>query len=148
MRSFLAAQFHMKTHWKMISIGMRGAGFYNHTNTIRTSSWHAQLMGRNWWYICGQLANGSQACFEDIVETGEVVFHGQDSIHESQNLDSPTISITNMVVEEHNFMGFNTHIWEKCVGGKHHTFMFSSALCDALDVCFEQMYEQCEYEAG
>ena len=135
----------MKTHWKMLLMGVRGSGFFNHSSMLRTSSWQAHLMGRSWWYICGILANGSQACFEDIVETGEVVFYGQDYFHETQKLETPTLTLTDTVIDEYNFEAFNDRLWEKCTGNRA-TFMFSAALCDALDVCYERMYEQCEWE--
>lgn len=45
----LHCRYHLKTHWKIILAGTRGAGMFNHSDSLLTSSWHAHLMGEKWW---------------------------------------------------------------------------------------------------
>ena len=47
--SDIAEEYHLKTHWKIILVGSRGAGMFNHSDSLLTSSWHAHLMGSKWW---------------------------------------------------------------------------------------------------
>ena len=66
----------------------RGAGMFSHSDSLLTSSWHAHLMGSKWWYVCGKLTNGSQACFEDYLLPGETLYYGHGWHHETQNLET------------------------------------------------------------
>ena len=50
-RSAIAEEYHLKTHWKIILVGARGAGMFNHSDSLLTSSWHAHLMGSKWWCV-------------------------------------------------------------------------------------------------
>ena len=36
----LVDEYHIKTHWKIILIGGAGAGMFNHSDSLLTSSWH------------------------------------------------------------------------------------------------------------
>ena len=48
-------EYHLKTHWKILLLGTVGAGMFNHTDSLQSSSWHGYIIGRKWWYICGSL---------------------------------------------------------------------------------------------
>ena len=69
----LLEEFHLKTHWKVLLAGQRGAGMFNHSDSLGTSSWHAHLAGAKWWHVC---APDGAACAEAVVSAGEVVFYG------------------------------------------------------------------------
>lgn len=129
----LAEEYHLKTHWKIILTGARGAGMFNHSDSLLTSSWHAHIMGSKWWYVCGKLTNGSQTCFEDYLLPGETLYYGHGWHHETQNLETPTMTITDTVAHAHNFDRISDQLWGTCAHEKH-TFMFSAELCDALQV--------------
>ena len=45
----LQSEYHLKTHWQIILAGSRGAGMFNHSDTLMTSSWHATVLGTKWW---------------------------------------------------------------------------------------------------
>ena len=63
----------LKTHWKILLVGARGAGMFNHSDSLQTSSWHLTVSGRKWWYVCGTLSNEtSSKCLEGVVAPGEV----------------------------------------------------------------------------
>ncbi|KAH8095003.1 hypothetical protein JL720_2272 [Aureococcus anophagefferens] len=106
----VAAEYHLKTHWKILLVGARGAGMFNHSDSLQTSSWHAQLAGRKWWHVCGALSDGRPKCYEGIVAPGEILYYGRGWSHETQNLDDPTATITD------------------------------TALCDALDACYNVLH--------
>ena len=64
-------EYHIKTHWKIILIGTRGAGMFNHSDSLLTSSWHGHIEGRKWWYVCTPNYASSQKCWESILLPGE-----------------------------------------------------------------------------
>eukprot|EP00658_Telonema_sp_P-2_P029343 TRINITY_DN22334_c0_g1_i3.p1 TRINITY_DN22334_c0_g1~~TRINITY_DN22334_c0_g1_i3.p1 ORF type:complete len:354 (+),score=26.56 TRINITY_DN22334_c0_g1_i3:172-1233(+) len=66
----LQEEYHIKTHWKILIMGTRGAGMFNHTDSLRTSSWHGQLTGRKWWYLCK-----AGVCYETIAQPGLSLIH-------------------------------------------------------------------------
>ena len=39
----LKDEYHLKTHWRVMLFGSPGAGMFNHTDSLRSSSWHAHL---------------------------------------------------------------------------------------------------------
>ena len=94
----VAEEYHLKTHWKIILTGSRGAGMFNHSDSLQTSSWHAHLMGSKWWYVCGTMPSGDRGvCFEDYLVPGETLYYGHGWHHETQNLETPTMTITDTV---------------------------------------------------
>ena len=101
----LRDEYHVKTHWKIILIGRPGAGMFNHSDSLLTSSWHAHVQGDEgkWWYVCGEGMGdgpykGQQQCFEDLVMPGEILFYPKHYFHETQNLGMPTMTVTGTVV--------------------------------------------------
>ena len=36
-------EYHLKTHWKITLVGQPGAGMHNHSDALRTASWHAHV---------------------------------------------------------------------------------------------------------
>eukprot|EP00613_Pedinella_sp_CCMP2098_P072149 CAMPEP_0171931508 /NCGR_PEP_ID=MMETSP0993-20121228/29500_1 /TAXON_ID=483369 /ORGANISM="non described non described, Strain CCMP2098" /LENGTH=542 /DNA_ID=CAMNT_0012571555 /DNA_START=24 /DNA_END=1652 /DNA_ORIENTATION=- len=139
--SALAEEYHLKTHWKIILTGSRGAGMFNHSDSLQTSSWHSHIMGLKWWYVCGQLVNGTKGvCFEGYVEPGETLYYGTGWHHETQNIETPTMTITDTVAHEHNFGQIADQLYATCTHDKMR-FGFSADLCDGLDGCFNKLHE-------
>ncbi|KAJ8607482.1 hypothetical protein CTAYLR_009432 [Chrysophaeum taylorii] len=128
-------EYHLKTHWKIVLAGARGAGMFNHSDSLQTSSWHAHLAGRKWWYVC----DAGGACFEGILEPGDILYYGRGWSHETQNLETPTITITDTVVHERNFAAVADKLHSECAR-QVLDFRFSAALCDALDLCYNAMH--------
>ena len=98
----LRDEYHIKTHWKIVLIGTPGAGMFNHSDSLLTSSWHAHVQGRKWWYVCGTgdgpgPYEGEHRCFEDALEVGEILYYPKDYHHETQNLKMPTMTVTGTV---------------------------------------------------
>ena len=44
--------FMRSTHWRMLIIGSRDGGMFNHKDILRTSSFQVQLAGRKRWHLC------------------------------------------------------------------------------------------------
>jgi len=86
--SDLADEYHIKTHWKIILAGARGAGMFNHSDSLLTASWHAHLMGEKWWYVCGYLLDGSQQCYE-VGDGGQSI----NGLHKKQRSVSLRLNI-------------------------------------------------------
>lgn len=132
----VAAEWNLKTHWKIILIGTRGAGMHNHSDSLRTASWHAHVAGKKWWYVCGTLQNGSDACFEDVLQRGDILYYPRDWHHETQCLETPTVTITDTVMHLGNAEGIFGKTNGECTGRDSlFKFDFSAQLCDALDKC-------------
>ena len=112
--SAISEEFHLKNHWKIILAGARGAGMFNHSDTLLTSSWHAHLTGRKWWYVCGPKGN----CFEDYLMPGEVLYYGPHWHHETQNIITPTITITDTVAFDGNYKGLALKLHHECTTSK------------------------------
>mmetsp|Transcript_42162 Transcript_42162/g.112500 ORF Transcript_42162/g.112500 Transcript_42162/m.112500 type:complete len:178 (+) Transcript_42162:174-707(+) len=125
--SDLADEYHIKTHWKIILAGARGAGMFNHSDSLLTASWHAHLMGEKWWYVCGYLLDGSQQCYEDYLVPGETLYYGKHWYHETQNIVTPTMTITDTVAHADNFESIADQLHATCAQNKH-TFDFSANL--------------------
>lgn len=49
----LRSEYLLETHWRMMLIGTKGAGMFNHQDTLRTASWQAQIKGSKSWHLCG-----------------------------------------------------------------------------------------------
>lgn len=139
-RKSLRDEYHIKTHWKIILIGRPGAGMFNHSDSLLTSSWHAHVQGDKWWYVCGEGLEegpyqGQFRCFEDVIRPGEVLFYPKHYFHETQNLDLPTMTVTGTVVSTFNYRSIATQLHRECAYS-HLSFDLSGPLCDALDKCF------------
>jgi hypothetical protein len=111
----LVDEYHIKTHWKIILIGRPGAGMFNHSDSLLTSSWHAHVQGDKgkWWYVCGEGLGdgpykGQKQCFEDLVKPGEILFYPKHYFHETQNLAMPTMAVTGTVVSGFNYRSTQT----------------------------------------
>jgi len=139
--SNVAAEFHLKTHWKILIVGSRGAGMFNHSDSLQTSSWHAHVTGTKWWHVCGELSDGRRACFEDVVHPGEVLYYGRGWHHETQNLATPTATLTDTAVHARNFAAVADRLHAECAR-EALDFKFSGALCDALDTCYNALHRR------
>ena len=107
---------------------------FNHSDTLETSSWHGTVLGTKWWYVC------KGECFESYVEPGEVLYYGAGWSHETQNLVTPTLTLTGTVVHEWNYRTVANRLHSECSASSLN-FLFSAQLCDALDKCYDHWHE-------
>ena len=142
----LAEEYHLKTHWKIILIGSEGAGMFNHSDSLQTSSWHAHVQGKKWWYVCGRNEGpgpraNERVCMEAVVYPGESLYYGRHWHHHTQNLETPTMTVTGTVVHAGVFDSVARQLHGECTG-RASDFMFSAALCDALQSCYPLWYKR------
>lgn len=133
----LQDEFHLKTHWRVMLFGTRGSGMFNHTDSLRSSSWHAHLTGAKWWYVCKD-----SVCYEELLEEGDILYYPRDWYHCTQCVPeeekSPlTITLTGTVVNAYNYRELATKLWNECTRNTL-SFQFSGELCDALHSCVGQ----------
>eukprot|EP00929_Paragymnodinium_shiwhaense_P013202 TRINITY_DN121065_c0_g1_i1.p1 TRINITY_DN121065_c0_g1~~TRINITY_DN121065_c0_g1_i1.p1 ORF type:complete len:615 (+),score=196.70 TRINITY_DN121065_c0_g1_i1:248-2092(+) len=139
----LLEEWNLKTHWKVILLGMPGAGMFEHVDSLQTSSWHAHIKGKKWWHVCGNLVNQSHVCFEEVLKPGQVLYYPPAWAHITQCLDSPSITLTDTVAHEGNAEGILRKTFGECTGKSGGLgFHFSAKLCDALDVCTDWWMER------
>jgi hypothetical protein len=132
------AEFHLKTHWKIILIGSRGSGMFNHSDSLLSTSWHGHVQGKKWWYVCSPKGfgyEGPQICFESVLVPGEVLYYGAGWFHETRNLDFPSMTITGTVIHKQNFELIADKFLSECAHDSLN-FKLSGKLCDALDKCY------------
>jgi len=158
-------EFTKKLHWRMSLIGSQGAGMFNHQDVMRTSSWQAQLVGGKRWHICAPdqrvylYGAGTVDCFhpdyekyplfkyarcwEDVVKAGEMVFYPRDYWHQTENVATPSISISASVLDAYSYKEIQGIIERECRFGTYR-WNFSQELCKTLETkCFpmwENMY--------
>ena len=119
-------EYSLKTHWKVMMIGTPGAGMFNHTDGLRSSSWHLHVKGKKRWTICKY-----GKCTTDILEPGDVLFYPKDYWHETKCLSNPIITITDTILTPENHDALSERLWQQCVSPERQ-FMFSASLCDSL----------------
>lgn len=141
----LREEFFIKTHWSMLLMGTRGAGMFNHSDSLRTSSWQAQVSGAKWWYVCGhmwdaaptgEIITGDFKCFEDVVREGEILFYPSEFYHQTFNVEDRSISYSGTQLDARNYRFITNEFFEECARGKWN-YKFSGKLCDVLDDCYK-----------
>ena len=112
-------------HWRILLVGVEGAGMFNHKDTLRTASWQAVLSGSKRFHLCsaendpyiykaGELdafapdyVRFPQAkhldCFLDEIAAGEIMYYPRDYWHQSKNLHRQTMALTGTIVNAWNF---------------------------------------------
>ena len=66
---------------------------------------------------------------------GEVLFYGPGWFHETQNLDTPTVTLSSTIVHKANYLQVSEQLHSGCARGNV-VKQFSSELCDALQKCY------------
>lgn len=154
----LQDEFFIATHWRMLLIGNVGAGMFNHWDILRTSSWQFQAKGRKKWHICSPAQQrfmyragdvntfdpdyekfplfAEADCFLDAVLEGDFVSYPKDYWHQTENLDTPTISISASIVDLNNAEAVFKELQRECRGETNRITRMSKELCEGLDRCF------------
>ena len=136
----LQDEYHIKTHWRVALIGTAGAGMFNHTDSLRSSSWHVHVSGRKWWYVCHH-----GTCYEEILDEGDVLYYPRESYHQTQCVPvepmRTTVTLTGTVVNAYNYRQLSEMMHGECVRDRL-SFKFSAALCDALDECVDMWHKR------
>eukprot|EP00937_MAST-01D_sp_MAST-1D-sp2_P004606 g4606.t1 len=149
--------FFRAAHWRMLLIGERGAGMFNHKDTLRVSSWQVQLHGTKRWHLChGDTQDPFMygagdvnafapdyvkyplfkraSCFQEEVAAGEVIFYPRDYWHQTQNLEHRTMSLSGSIVDAHNW---RTSVHEFRTECSSKRIMYpDEATCAALECSF------------
>ena len=119
---------------------------FNHTDSLQTSSWHAHVQGKKWWYVCGPNEGpgprqNERECMEAVLYPGESLYYPRHWHHHTQNLETPTMTVTGTVVHADVFDSVARQLHGECTG-RASDFMFSAALCDALQSCYPLWYKR------
>lgn len=147
------------THWRMILIGTKGAGMFNHVDTLRTASFQAQLMGRKKWHVCGPSQNEymykagavdffnpnyavhpkarNASCFLDTVKAGEMVFYPRDWWHQTENLEDINIAVTGTLVDGNNFDSVQEELTQDCERPSPVIIPKNPKMCAELERCYD-----------
>ena len=143
----MAAEWELKSHWAMLLVGTRGAGMLNHTDSLGVGSWHAHLTGRKWWYLSAapmalrHRAESGRRCWEGVVEAGEVLYYGRNWWHETQCIDTPTVTLSQSLIQRPHVRALVEQVVRDCALSERTSpnLRMSGALCDAWDRCGPQL---------
>ncbi len=154
----LRDEYTKRTHWRMVLIGNRGAGMFNHVDVLRTASFQAQVYGSKRWHICAPdqspylysagnidafdpdyatypLFHQAQ-CYEDIVSAKEMIYYPKDYWHQTENLATPSVSLSASILDENNYAEITRELQAECDTNKYR-WGFSKDLCKHLkESCF------------
>lgn len=153
-----AREYYTASHWRMMLIGVWGAGMFGHWDVLATSSWQFQAAGAKRWHICppaqrpllgdaglfdgfypdyaSSPGSGGLSCFLDVVLPGEFLYYPRNYWHQTENLATPTVSLTSTLSDAGNHRGVANELRREC-SGLGRVMAPSAVLCGALDRCFE-----------
>jgi len=165
------ADFHIKTHWKMLLVGEAPAGMFNHKDTLQSSSWQVQIVGRKRWHLCAPTEDGflyragdvdafnpdyvryplflQARCYEAILEPGDAIYYPKNYWHQTLNLDTPTVSLTGTLATGNCHRDTFRELKAEC-DGKARIFVAEPALCEDIARCasmFEERFAGAEGDA-
>ena len=156
-------KFFRSAHWRMLLIGERGAGMFNHKDTLRVSSWQAQVQGRKRWHLCegdsqddfmyqaGDVNSFAPdyekyplfrqaSCYQAEVAEGEFIFYPRDWWHQTQNLEQHTMSLSGSIVDAINWETSAAEFRHECA---HKRIMYPDEdVCEGIERCVEWWEER------
>ena len=137
----LRREWSVQTGERMLTVGTRGAGMYNHSDTLPTASWHAHVLGNKWWRVCGSVGEGSE-CYQGTLRPGEILYYPPGWFHETRIVDDLALTLTQAVAFGFNALSLATHVQHACAAGERPDSVseydqdgFSARLCDRFDEC-------------
>lgn len=158
----LDSEFLIATHWRMLIVGDEGAGMFNHFDTLRTSSYQAQISGAKRWHLCAQNQSAyvggagqvnmfdpdydafpqmrGAACYEDVVRAGDVVFYPMEYWHQTENYGA-SIAVTSTLADRFSFREVARELEQECVSREKRFGHMSPELCEALRTCFRWWHD-------
>jgi hypothetical protein len=136
----LASEFMTANHWRMALIGTRGAGMFNHKDTLKTISFHAHVRGHKRWHICAPTAENDDIlqdssqlgidlmrpdyddhpglrdldCFADELGPGDVLVYPADYWHQTEVVESLGVFLTGTLIDDGNHAAFTAAFREVC----------------------------------
>ena len=157
-------QFNFNVHWKMMLVGEKGAGMFNHKDVLRMASWQVQVAGRKKWHMCShsqdpfmsvhmdtlypdyaawpQLRNAS--CFMTTLSQGDALYYPRDWWHQTENLETPSVALSGSTVNHANWAEFGAALRKQCEPGGGNVFLATAETCAAVERCndvWRIMYE-------
>jgi Cupin-like domain len=159
----LRQEYTKRVHWRMVLIGTKGAGMFNHIDVLRSSSWQAQVAGAKRWHLCEpdqtpyMYTAGAvdcfypnyektplfehAKCFEGIAHAGEMIYYPADTWHQTENHETPSISVSSTMVDHNNFRILTDELKNEC-GWQKFKWRFSEDLCRELPKCYDFLYDR------
>jgi hypothetical protein len=149
----------------MLLIGQKGAGMFNHKDTLQSSSFQAQIEGRKRWHLCHNnqspyiygagdvntfapdYAKFTKAleldCYDHTIEPGEMLYYPQNYWHQTMNLSPVTTSVSGTLVTKGNTKGITKEFMRECApGAKVRIFVPEENLCKGLEKCYDLWTEK------
>jgi tetratricopeptide (TPR) repeat protein len=143
----LVSEHFVSSHWRMLLVGNKGAGMFNHKDTLQTLSYQIQAQGGKLWHLCSPTQDSilqplmpqfgkhndilslldpdytrfpqllDLDCYADIVYEGEIVFYPREWWHETHNLFDYTVAITGTLAAPDNAAHVARELQNTCVRG-------------------------------
>ena len=151
------------THWRMVLIGTEGAGMFNHKDTLRTSSFQAQVKGSKTWHICApeqdRFMYGAGAvdffnpdyrrfplarnatCYKYTLRAGEMMFYPRDWWHQTYNEEGENIAVSGTIADGNNFDSISEELSKDASRSVPIILSPSQQLRDALPGCYQWLQQ-------
>ena len=116
--------FQKASHWRMLLIGNRHAGMFNHWDILRSSSYQFQAAGRKLWHICppsewdrmykaGDVNTFNPLyerfpkfldadCVLGVAQPGDMLWYPRDYWHHTYNVDDWNVAFTSTLADGYN----------------------------------------------
>ena len=144
-------------HWRMLIVGEKYSGMFNHKDYLPTASFQAQLEGSKKWHLCAPTQDQymyhaadintflpdyntwpnfqKASCLQTIVYPGDVIYYPDDYWHQTLNLETYTTTIGNSIIKESNYLKIKKLLQLECMGKKA-LFAPDEQLCKEWEECF------------
>lgn len=151
--------FQKSTHWRMLLVGNRHAGMFNHWDILRSSSYQFQAQGRKLWHICppsewhkmykaGDVNTFNPLydnfpkflgadCVMGVAQPGDVLWYPRDFWHHTYNVDDWNVAFTSTLADGYNADSLSMELESECRGQTRRLPSISKETCRKLNSAFD-----------
>jgi hypothetical protein len=151
--------FQKSTHWRMLLVGNRHAGMFNHWDILRSSSYQFQALGRKLWHICppsewekmykaGDVNTFNPLyvnfpkfltadCMMGVANPGDVLWYPRDFWHHTYNIDDWNVAFTSTLADGYNADSLAAELESECRGQTRRLPGLGKETCRKLNSAFE-----------
>jgi hypothetical protein len=134
----LITAYYLKTHWKMLLIGEKGSGMFNHQDTLLSPTYQVLLTGIKQWHLCSNVFSSflykagdvnlfspnyelfpnilKVKCYQFNQSEGDLLYYPGNYWHQTVNFVTPTIGLTGTFITERTLTSLIEELTSECEG--------------------------------
>jgi hypothetical protein len=134
----LLASYFLNTHWKMLLIGEKGSGMFNHQDTLLSPTYQILLTGIKQWHLCSNVFSSflygagdvnmflpnyerfpnilKVKCYQFNQTEGDLLYYPGNYWHQTVNFVTPTIGLTGTFIVEKSVSSLIKELTSECNG--------------------------------